>query len=253
MDNYATSKQALRKYDDESYENDDDDVSFETEDNEARDKSQIYPSNIAAACQQASVAFRQPKSNLTEDALKLEKRRKSNRLSAQRWRMRKRSKFSDLQDKIRTLQKDQEELQHEKAKLHAELQIQLALAKAETAHLSPAYVAARLGRSDEALCLSQRLYVESANKVEGCAAGHSGCSQGFPMMPSYPPATNVMASLRASSSMLRAENHVKLGIAPHQSMFIQRSNPLLNTLMNPLVGKGVSMAELRDMLRTATA
>jgi hypothetical protein len=94
-----------------------------------------YPSNIAAACQAASAVQDQPKSMSTKDAIELEMRRKSNRLSAQRWRMRKRSKFADLQDEIHALKKEHEELSQENSALQAEFRTQVVLAQAETAHL----------------------------------------------------------------------------------------------------------------------
>lgn len=63
----------------------------------------------------------------------LEKRRKSNRLSARRWRMRKRSKFAEVHDQIRSLTKMHQELTLEKMELQKELSLQVALWQAEAA------------------------------------------------------------------------------------------------------------------------
>jgi hypothetical protein len=259
MEKYPAPKRPFCTDEDESYEDADDEeideASQGTSTLGARDSSSVsYPSNIASACQEASVAFRQPKPTVVEDTFKLEKRRKSNRLSAQRWRMRKRSKFSDLQDKIRALQKDQEELQVEKSKLQAELHLQLALARTETTHLSPAFVAARLRRSDEALRLSRNILLGS-NNFERQTVAQPGRSQGFqlPLPHSSFPRNVGMSSLKTSLGIGRAVNHYKPAFDTSDLMLAQRSASILSSFANPLTEKGVSMAELREMLRAATA
>ncbi len=89
------------------------------------------PTNIAAARHAACNAQQPHKFIIKEDPVKLEKRRQSNRLSAQRWRMRKRSKISGLQGQIEALKKEQEELEVERSELQAELRVQLTLAEGE--------------------------------------------------------------------------------------------------------------------------
>jgi hypothetical protein len=128
-----------------------------------------YPANITAACHEASASGHQAKCTIVDES-KLEKRRKCNRLSAQRWRMRKRSKFSDLQGQIRMLQKEHVQLEVEKSKLQAELTFQLALTKAQTTHLPSSFVDSRLECSRQALRFSQCVPIdhglESTGKVQ---------------------------------------------------------------------------------------
>lgn len=76
----------------------------------------------------------QPKSSGIKD--KTEKRRLSNRLSAQRWRTRKMSKFVDLQNQILILTKEHQQLEREASNLRAEFCAQLTLAQAEAAQLN---------------------------------------------------------------------------------------------------------------------
>jgi hypothetical protein len=101
-----------------------------------RSSSPSFPANIASACQAVNAAQLQPKPQSSEDWRKLEMRRTCNRISARRWRKRKKSKFTDLKNHILALRKEHEELTNENSALQTELRAQLALAQAEAAHLN---------------------------------------------------------------------------------------------------------------------
>jgi hypothetical protein len=101
----------------------------------------LKPSKSTIA-RSASSAAAQPQANL-HSSNALEKRRRCNRMSAQRWRMRKRSKFADLQDQIQTLTKVHDELKLEKIELQNELRAQLALSQAEAASMNSSLAATR--------------------------------------------------------------------------------------------------------------
>jgi hypothetical protein len=101
-----------------------------------RSSSLSFSANIASACQAANAAQLQPKPRSSEDWRKLEMRRTCNRISARRWRKRKKSKFTDLNNHILALRKEHEELTNEKSALETELRAQLSLAQAEAAHLN---------------------------------------------------------------------------------------------------------------------
>ncbi len=126
--------QSIRHCDDEHGSNDE--WRFTEHPQAVRSSSLSFPANVAAACQAANAAQLQPKQQSSEDRRKLEMRRKCNRISAQRWRKRKKSKFTDLNNHIVALRKEHEELTRENSGLQTELRAQLALAQAEAAHLN---------------------------------------------------------------------------------------------------------------------
>lgn len=95
----------------------------------------IYSAKITAACHAASTVRHPPSvSSEADDIGRREKRRITNRLSARRWRMQKKTTFSRLQEQIKALKLEHDKLEHDRSLLQAELRMQLALARAEARH-----------------------------------------------------------------------------------------------------------------------
>lgn len=99
-------------------------------------------------------------SSETSKAL-LEKRRTSNRLSARRWRSRKRNKFTDLQDQIRLLQMEQQQLKRESSQLQDEYRMQLRLAQAEASQRNKALKAGKVAAAVAAAAATTRAHQEA--------------------------------------------------------------------------------------------
>lgn len=201
-----------------------------------------YPANIAAACHEASVARLQPRAAVVEDSVKLEKRRQCNRLSARRWRMRKRSKFTELQDQIRSLQKEHVQLEFEKSTLQAELKHQLALTKAQSAHLPPLFVNSRLEASQRALRFSQTVQIDQ--------------EPGGKMVKDPP---NRVQSTRASyPDKLIFKSHTSIKVPASLTMYDSARSARSPAFESGLPGdapsgNGLSHAQLRAMLQAAAA
>lgn len=94
-----------------------------------------YTANITAACEAANAP--RPNDLSTEEELQLAKRRRSNRLSARRWRNRKKRNFTELRKQILELSKEQSELILEKSKLEQELKVELQKAVCTSVRLPP--------------------------------------------------------------------------------------------------------------------
>ncbi len=92
-----------------------------------------YTANIFAACEAANAP--RPNHLSTEEEVQLAKRRRSNRLSARRWRNRKKRNFTELRNQILELSKEQSELLLEKSKLEQELKSELQLASSSSVRL----------------------------------------------------------------------------------------------------------------------
>jgi hypothetical protein len=90
------------------------------------------PSKIPIAHLTTRSVIRQAKMTQFE-ALRMERRRKSNRLSARRWRGRQKGKLTELHAQICILQREHAELESENLELKRELTVEIQLTEADSA------------------------------------------------------------------------------------------------------------------------
>ncbi len=133
-----------------------------------------------------------PKGKKTaEDVAHLERRRMCNRRNAKRWRVRRKTKFSHLQDQIAALQNEYKELTMVQSELRKELHREIDLVKAEKFQMSAALVAAKRqkGLHEAAQGLHGMVMRDKLCLVGGCAS-----------RPGFNPATRgVFTNMFASS------------------------------------------------------
>jgi hypothetical protein len=202
-----------------------------------------YPCNAtAASCTASSMKSEDKTARVSPE--KVERRRTSNRLSARRWRNRKKRKFEELQEQIDALHNDHIELEREKSKLEKELARELSLAKADAALLTLKSRRDWQDQSRQIRCLQYNAYLHAKSDWTMGKLSGLPSTRGLPQLSGFSRIPSTF--LTTFSGVYRGDQRNM----KHDPFFMPARQPF--TSVNSLAqSRGLSRQELSSILRDA--
>lgn len=177
---------------------------------------------------------------------KLERRRTSNRLSARRWRNKKKCKFAELERQINELRKDHAQLESENTKLKTELAKEIELAKEESS-----VTTAQCGRQWLPQLDQRPLFFDAEPGDMGRKPYFKASSSTIGSLPPYSLLSELSRPYHAVNSRKGNMNHAAVqGCILTQRMF---PHPFPSHSSSFAYATGVSRAELSSILHSATS